>query len=418
MQNALRQFSGESLLTHQPHSFCMNSLPKTTSSRDNSLALLELSYGPSIKSLGRVIQCFSKLTEFISLRLKQDSLTVHSLSTGKSIGMECTFLSSFFQSFQILPVGSSVSSKLQDIEVLTVSTKNLSAVFRMLSNIQWLQLHLKMHPSNLLIVAVSQSKLRKSYTIPLEQNVVSRVVYSIATCSCRLSARPKMFQDLLHNFESKLEELKLIADKKRLYFYSSDRTRLVTRKSIRFRTVVAVDAVEFDEYWIHSLNEESIQLGFPFAVFRHALELAEQLNASFYVHFDQAGTPMILAIRTRGEYLLDIDFILSTRKLSQEEQSHLDTSSLTEKEHFTANSKDSNLQYIPLRDESIHLFSSNSYSNGADSLHVSGNLPTGVSLARERLNDSNLHLDIQTELNNNNEEEEEEEEYVEGTPPR
>ncbi|EME27672.1 uncharacterized protein Gasu_48160 [Galdieria sulphuraria] len=396
----------------------MTSSSKTSFWRDeNSLALLELSSGAAIKSLGRVVQCFSKLTEFVSLRLKQDSLTVHSLSTGKSIGMECTFLSSFFQSFQTFPVGYPVSSKLQEIEVLTVSTKNLSAVFRMLSNIHWLQLHLKLHPSNLLIVTVSQSKLRKCYTIPLEQNVVSRVVYSIATCSCRLSARPKMFQDLLHNFESKLEELKMIADKKRLYFYSSDRTRLVTRKSIRFHTLVAVDATEFDEYWIHSLDEDSIQLGFPFAVFRHALELAEQLNASFYVHFDQAGTPMILAIRTRGECLLDIDFILSTRKLSQEEQSHMNTSSLTEKEHFISNlspSKDSNNHYVPLRDESTHLFSSNSYSVGVDSFHFSRNLSMGGSFMRGQQSENNW---IQTEVNSNSEEDEKEE-YVEGTPPR
>lgn len=389
----------------------MNS--KSTSSRnDNSVAVLELSNSSAIKALGRVIQCFSKLTEFISLRLKQDSLTVHSLSTGKSIGMECTFMSSFFQSFQILSTGPSVSSKLQDIEVVTVSTKNLLIVFRMLSNIQRLQLHLRMHPSNLLIVVVSQSKLRKLYNIPIEQSVISRVVYSIATCTCRLSARPKMFQDLFHNFESTLEELKMIADKKRLYFYSSDRTRLVTRKSVRFRTVVTVNAMEFDEYWIHSLETESIQLGFPFAVFRHALELAEQLNASFYVHFDQSGSPMILAVRTRGECLLDIDFILSTRKLSQEEQSYMDTHLLADKEQLITNlCKDSGQEYTPLRDESVHLFSSNSYSVGVDSFSVSRNLPFSAALARDN------PIPFSTTRDNQQQQQEEEEEYVEGTPP-
>jgi hypothetical protein len=386
---------------------------KTTSKNESTLALLELSNGAAIKSLGRVIQCFSKLTEFISLRLKQDSLTVHSLSTGKSIGMECTFMSSFFQSFQIFSLSSSSSSRLQDIEVITVSTRNLLLVFRTLSSIQWLQFHLRMHPSNLLIVAVSQAKLRKSYMIPLEQNLVSRVVYSIATCSCRLSARPKIFQDLFQNFETKLEELKLIADKKRMYFYSSDRTRLVTRKSIRFRTAVAVDATEFDEYWINSRNEASISLAFPFPVLRHALELAEQLNASFYIHFDRAGSPMILAIRTRGECLLDVDFILSTRKLSQEEQRHMDTSSLTDKEYLTTTTpnKDSNHDYVPLGDESIHLFSSNSYSVGGFDSFSRTNLTTAVTLAHGQ---QQAPLNIQL----TGQDEEEEEEYVEGTPPR
>eukprot|EP00871_Galdieria_phlegrea_P003339 jgi/Galph1/4005/GphlegSOOS_G2683.1 len=384
-----------------------------SSNSEDKTKKLEISNPSAVKSFGRVLQCFSKVTEFISLRLKQDSLTVHSLSTGRSVGMECTFVSSFFQSFPCGAANNTFSSSWTDTEVITVSSKHLLTVFRTLSTIQSLQMCINSSSSKLVLFAVSQSKIRKTYSIPLEQNVVSRVVYSIATCSCRLSARPKMLQELFSNFENKLEELQMVADKRKLWFFSSDKTRLSTRKSVRFRTCVSVDATEFDEYWVH-WKEQAIRLGFPFAVLRQALELAEQLNALFYIHFDQAGVPMILAIRIRGECLLDIDFVVSTRKLSLEETNHFDKENFSRNEEIrmkdNASSNTIDLKpYVPLHDESIHLFSSNT--GGSCPLDFS---PVGNNSASGENGRYNADFD---EHHRKTASEEEEEEFVEGTPP-
>ncbi|KOX71424.1 Cell cycle checkpoint control protein RAD9A [Melipona quadrifasciata] len=246
--------------------------------------------------LAKAIHALTKIGDEMYIEPHENTLSFRTVNMPNSAYADFTFLRSYFSYY--------VYGDLQESDALKckISMRSAIAVFKSINlidkQVESCHINLESDASEILFILKYKNGITKTHLLPILDCEVLQ-----DSASIKLSSQSQVLGDAMQNFHQNLVEitLEVCAQKLLLRNYVDDTSGL----SNTIRTQFALGKGEFDRYDIGS--ETSIT--FCVKEFKSFLNFAESVVTPISMYFEEAGRPVIFALKNQS---FEVNLVLST----------------------------------------------------------------------------------------------------------
>ncbi|KAK9303742.1 hypothetical protein QLX08_004623 [Tetragonisca angustula] len=257
--------------------------------------------GANVKILAKAIHALTKIGDEMYIEPHENTLSFRTVNMPNSAYADFTFLRSYFSYY--------VYGDLQENDALKckISMRSAIAVFKSINlidkQVESCHINLESDASEILFILKYKNGITKTHLLPILDCEVLQTTYNKDSASIKLSSQSQVLGDAMQNFHQNLVEitLEVCAQKLLLRNYVDDTSGL----SNTIRTQFALGKGEFDRYDIGS--ETSIT--FCVKEFKSFLNFAESVVTPISIYFEEAGRPVIFALKNQS---FEVNLVLST----------------------------------------------------------------------------------------------------------
>ncbi|XP_076674271.1 cell cycle checkpoint control protein Rad9 isoform X1 [Andrena cerasifolii] len=257
--------------------------------------------GANVKILAKAIHALARIGDEMYIEPQKSTLLFRTVNMNSSAYADFTFFENYFSYY--------VYGNLQENDALKckISMRSAMAVFKATNLIdkQVETCHIRLEPnaSEILFILKYKNSITKTHLLPILDCEMLQIAYNKDLASNQFSSQPRVLGDALQNFHQHLIEITLEVSSQKLLLrnYVDDTSGL----SNTTRTQVALGRGEFDRYDISS----DISITFCMKEFKAILTFAETVGIPASIYFEEAGKPVIFALKNPA---FEANLVLST----------------------------------------------------------------------------------------------------------
>ncbi|KAG5513971.1 hypothetical protein PMAC_000593 [Pneumocystis sp. 'macacae'] len=285
--------------------------------------------GIHLKDFSKVLLCFSKIGDELSIEPRKNKVLLSSLNISKSaFGLITLDCSKFFEKYEYLPYESCKTSRTIQTLKCKVQIRLLLAIFkyrnlesRDTKNISVQKCELKLVPPNnsevecrFIIRFLCKHNVLKTYKITYEQSQAMYAVCDKSSCKNKWRINSRIFKEYLDHFSTRAEELTLMIQNDKLLLTSFTEGIIHNKEILKqpIQTAILLDKRDFEEI---DFEEQTI-ITFPLKEFKAVVVLGDSMNTILNAYFNMGGEPILFEFEKDA---LSIRFILATTSENTQE---------------------------------------------------------------------------------------------------
>lgn len=264
--------------------------------------------GNSVKVFAKAIHCLAKIGEEIYLEALTKGLSLRTVNSSRSAYACFLFAINFFQSYDDSNPSSNGDGTSEDGLKCKLSVKSCLSVFKSLGTIERIvdrcSIKMDLEEESLIFLLYCRHGITKTYNLGYQDCESLQAVFSKNLCPNVIKAQPRIFSEVIMNFQNTQEEITLSVcpQDMKVTNYVDDETDL--DKIIHTEMVLVPE--EFDNYQIGVDTE----ITFCLKELKGILSFAESSGQPMDLHFECGGKPIVFSLSSDSTF--EANFVLAT----------------------------------------------------------------------------------------------------------